>query len=224
MDFISTLNNDLEKWFLLLHPFYKSWNEGSLSLETLQTYAKEYYNHVSAFPRYISQIHTNCKDIEDRQVLLENLNEEEQGSNNHPELWLRFIEGLGLKRKKNFEPKLKSTENLVSGFFKLTKANYAEGLGALYAYERQTPLVAKSKIEGLQAHYNIQDSNALEFFKVHQEADEWHTEQLVKLINKLDDKGKKKVYEGAIKAAKLLWNFLDGINEIQLSKSIDAQA
>ena len=29
----------------------------------------EYYHHVSAFPRYISQIHTLCDDILSRQVL-----------------------------------------------------------------------------------------------------------------------------------------------------------
>jgi pyrroloquinoline-quinone synthase len=56
----------------------------------LQIYAQEYYGHVSAFPRYISSIHSLCEKIEDRQVLLENLIDEEQGSENHPELWMQF--------------------------------------------------------------------------------------------------------------------------------------
>ena len=59
--------------------FYQSWNEGTLTLDTLKIYAKEYYHHVAAFPRYISQIHSLCPDISDRQVLLENLIDEEKG-------------------------------------------------------------------------------------------------------------------------------------------------
>ena len=33
-----------------------------------------------------------------RQLLLENLNEEEKGKENHPELWMRFAEGMGNSR------------------------------------------------------------------------------------------------------------------------------
>lgn len=83
---------------LLKHQFYQSWNEGNLSLEALQVYAKEYYHHVAAFPRCISGIHSLCPNLKMRQVLLGNLIEEEQGDENHPELWQRFAEGLGISR------------------------------------------------------------------------------------------------------------------------------
>ncbi|BDU60040.1 hypothetical protein FLA4_04500 [Candidatus Rickettsia kotlanii] len=68
---------------------------GKLAHSTLQIYTKEYYYHVTAFPRYRSAIHSKCSDIQAKQILLGNLIEEEQGKENHPELWKRFAEGLG---------------------------------------------------------------------------------------------------------------------------------
>lgn len=214
MEFITNLNKELESWFLLKHPFYQAWSDGSITTEMLGLYAREYYHHVSAFPRYISQIHTLCEDIEDRQVLLDNLIEEEKGEKNHPELWLRFVEGVCSSRDNSSKPILEATRELVDGFFDLMKTNYPTGLGALYAYERQTPEVSQSKIEGLKAHYNIHDARTLEFFEVHEKADVWHTEELVKLILKLDSKAREQVYHGAVEGAKLLWGFLDGVNAV----------
>ncbi len=114
MEFTKSLNNKLDELHLLNHPFYQSWNTGSLSLQALQTYAKEYYHHVAAFPRYISGIHFLCPDLKMRQVLLGNLIEEEQGDENHPELWKRFAEGLGITRSDLLEDaQVKETQELV---------------------------------------------------------------------------------------------------------------
>jgi pyrroloquinoline-quinone synthase len=214
MTFYTNLNNSLEELHLLKHPFYKSWNEGNLTPTTLKLYAKEYYHHVAAFPRYISQIHSLCPDIKARQVLLENLIDEEQGENNHPELWLRFAEGVGVLRSEIKQTaELESTAALVKGYFELVKTDYATGLGALYAYERQTPEVSTSKMDGLTQHYAISDERTLQFFSLHKEADKWHTEELVGLIENLTSSDQEKVSYGAIKGAKLLWSFLDGMVE-----------
>lgn len=223
MNFIDILNDDLEKLHLLNHPFYQRWNEGKLTMEMLGLYGKEYYHHVAAFPRYISQIHALCDDIKSRQVLLDNLNDEEQGEENHPELWLRFVEGIGVKREEcQNAPILEKTNKLVDGYFDLVKTDYETGLGSLYAYERQTPEVSKSKIEGLKNHYNINLERTLKFFEVHQEADEWHTEELVGLIKNLDKASQEKVREGAKKGAALLWGFLDGIEEQYFGNNVAA--
>ncbi|MCX7343689.1 MAG: CADD family putative folate metabolism protein [Proteobacteria bacterium] len=212
MTFIKTLNAELDSWNLLNHPFYKSWNSGDLSRETLQTYAKEYYQHVAAFPRYVSGIHFQCDDLQTRQVLLGNLIEEEQGPENHPELWKQFAKGLGVEASKIEEKaELKETNELVDGYYNLVKSDFATGLGALYAYERQTPEVSKSKIDGLKAHYGVTDDKSLQFFTVHMKADEWHSEECANLIEKLDEDSKQKAKAGALAGAKLLWNFLSGM-------------
>ncbi|MFV9891224.1 MAG: iron-containing redox enzyme family protein [Rickettsia conorii subsp. raoultii] len=97
-------------------------------------------------------------------------------------------------------------------FFKLTEKSFSIGLGALYAYERQTPKVSDSKIQGLQKFYGISDYRTLQFFIVHSKVDQWHTQECANLINNLSSKEQKLAYQGAIKGAKLLWQFLDGIN------------
>ena len=123
---------------------------------------------------------------------------------------MRFMEGVGCT-KVSLQPKLDGRINLVEGFFELVKTDYPTGLGALYAYERQTPEVSASKIEGLSKHYGIKDQRALQFFTVHQKADEWHVEELVGLINKMSESDKQKVSDGANAGAKYLWSFLDGV-------------
>lgn len=203
-------NESLESLHLLCHPFYQAWSAGSLPIEVLQKYAAEYYHHVAAFPRYISQIHAWCDDIKSRQILLGNLMDEELGDNNHPALWLRFADAIGAVM--NIEPELLATKQLVDGYFELVRKNYATGLGAIYAYERQTPEVSKSKIEGLKKHYAITEEKALEFFIVHEAADQWHCAELEGLIHKLKPEEKKDFETGAVTGAKLLWGFLDGMS------------
>jgi pyrroloquinoline-quinone synthase len=212
MNFINNLDKELNDFNLLTHEFYKDWSAGKLSPEILKEYSKQYYHHVEAFPRYISTIHSKCKDIKDRQILLGNLIEEEQGEENHPELWLRFAEGFGAKREevKNVELNTQ-TQELIEGYFSLSNSSYAKGLGALYAYEKQVPEVAKSKIEGLKAFYGIDDERSLKFFNVHIKADEWHSEECANLIAKLSPHEQQEAREGAIMGAKLLWKFLDGM-------------
>lgn len=214
MTFCEKLNQELEALDLLKHPFYQLWNHGELSMDTLQVYAKEYYHHVAAFPRYLSNIHTSCADLKSRQILLGNLMDEELGEDNHPALWIRFAEGLGVSAADCQQPAtLEKTHQLVDGYFDLVKTDYATGLGALYAYERQTPRVAESKIEGLKAHYNITHEQALQFFTVHMQADEWHTEEVAALIEGLCAEDQEKVRQGALAGANLLWSFLDGMME-----------
>ncbi|QOD38871.1 CADD family putative folate metabolism protein [Candidatus Wolbachia massiliensis] len=215
MTFVQLLNKELDDLHLLKHQFYQSWNEGKLSLEALQVYAKEYYHHVAAFPRYVSGIHSLCPNLEMRQVLLGNLIEEEQGDENHPELWQRFAEGLGVTRSDlRQSAQIKETQELVDGYFDIVRSGFAAGLGALYAYERQTPEVSKSKIEGLKKYYSINDERSLQFFTVHMDADEWHSEECANLIAGLNEEEQDKVMQGAKKGAKLLWGFLDGMMNV----------
>ena len=58
--FSSNLGKKLDKFHLLKHPFYQVyWNEGKLTREIIKDYAEQYYQHVKAFPRYISATRTS---------------------------------------------------------------------------------------------------------------------------------------------------------------------
>jgi pyrroloquinoline-quinone synthase len=127
--FSKQLNEKLDKYHLLKHPFYKSWNEGKLTREIIKDYAEQYYQHVKAFPRYISATHSLCEDIEKRKILLENLQDEENQDKDHPKLWRNFAAAMGAKKEEiDSVKKEKFTKELIDNFFKNGRASYAEGL------------------------------------------------------------------------------------------------
>ncbi len=149
-DVVAALDSMISERSLLKHPFYQAWTAGTLSLERLQNYAVEYYPHVAAFPRYLSAIHSRCADIATRQALLENLIEEDRGAENHPELWIRFAEAIGVSPKRVTDSITSASSiGLVRAFTEIAESGHVpSGHAALYAYESQIPSVATAKIDG----------------------------------------------------------------------------
>jgi pyrroloquinoline-quinone synthase len=205
---------------MLKHPFYVAWTEGKLSKEILAEYAKQYYAHVRAFPTYVSAVHSGCDDVSIRQELLENLIEEERGEENHPELWLRFAEGLGVDRDDvRNATLLESTEASVARLKRLTRSDdYREGLAALFAYETQIPEVARTKREGLKSFYDIADERAVSFFRVHEGIDVLHQQVESQILNSQcqTTEDQNAAINSARESAKALWMFLDGVYEAYL--------
>lgn len=205
----------VEERSLLKHPFYLEWTRGTLERSRLCDYAIQYYRHVEAFPRYLSAIHSRCTDIATRQALLENLIEEERGPENHPELWLRFAEGLGVARDRvTGATPTAAAAKLVDTFTHLTCDLPIEaGLAALYVYESQIPAVASAKIEGLRRFYGVAEDRTLSFFKEHEEADVWHARTGARLIE--DHAGRNSsaaaVMEAGRDALGALWAMLDSV-------------
>ena len=215
--FVDKVDQKIQDMHLLNHSFYQSWNEGSLSLETIREYSSQYFKHVSAFPRYLSAIHSNCDHIGTRKILLENLNDEEMGPEDHPELWMRFAEGMGNTRDEvNNAVLMEETEELVNTFNQLSRSeDYLKGLAALYCYESMQPEISKTKKEGLQNIYGIEDEETLKFFTVHMQADEWHREVIRNLLVELcNSKDKKEdVLDAVNSALGALNNFLSGMEK-----------
>jgi len=210
--FSKELNKKLDEYHLLKHPFYKSWNDGKLTREIIKDYAEQYYQHVKAFPRYISATHSLCEDLEKRRILLENLQDEEKKGADHPTLWKNFALAIGADVEKIEEvKKYDFTKELIDNFFKNGRSSYAEGLGSLYTYERQVPEIADTKIRGLKNHYGVNSKEGLEFFEVHKEADVYHREACEKLLDGLSKEEKDKAEKAALSTAKYLWNFLSGM-------------
>jgi len=176
-EYINAIDNNIAERHLLKHPFYLAWTHGELSKEALADYARQYYHHVAAFPTYLSAIHAKCDDQSTRRELLNNLIDEEAGAPNHPEIWLNFVEGLGVSARdaQNAE-KWPQTKNLIDTFRKVCRdGSTAEGVAALYAYESQIPAICESKIDGLKKHYGFADPKHYEYFSVHIEADREHS-------------------------------------------------
>ena len=200
---------------ILKHPFYQRWQAGDLTLDELKGYTAQYYHHVLAFPKYVSGTHANCDDLSDRQELLENLREEEEGPANHPELWLQFGEAIGLDRKDMTDATpLPETTSLDETFRRMTKDSpFMSGIAALYAYESQVPEVAGTKMEGLKKYYGINSPEGLRFFVVHHSLDVEHskvTRNMVARYAETTPQAEEQATQAVEDACDALWGFLDG--------------
>jgi pyrroloquinoline-quinone synthase len=170
---------------LLNHPFYATWTRGELTRPALDRYAEQYFHWVSAFPTFLSAIHSRCRDIEARQAILENLIDEERGPDNHPELWLRFCDALGLNRDEvRGLTRLSETDEAIARYRRLCDlAPPAAALAALYAYESQQPAVMAAKRSGLVEHFGVE--TGLDYFSVHETLDVRHSASERALIERL---------------------------------------
>ncbi|HJQ40582.1 MAG TPA: CADD family putative folate metabolism protein [Thermoanaerobaculia bacterium] len=215
MDPVQTLDARIASKHLLNHTFYQRWTCGTLTREELREYAAQYFHYAMAFPTFISAMHAHTDDIATRQLLLENLIEEERGSENHPELWLRFCESLGLSRAdvKAGAPN-DATRHLIATMKSLAREGALhEGLASLYAYESQIPDVAKAKIEGLAKWYGISSDRDVAFFSVHMDADVAHSQTSREILRDLCDDDAKAAAADAAASRTLdaLYGFLDGV-------------
>ena len=211
--FSQELNKKLDQYHLLNHPFYKSWNEGKLTREIIKDYAEQYYQHVKAFPRYISATHSICDDIEKRKILLENLQDEENPNADHPKLWKNFALAMGADADKIEDVKREwFTNDMIENFFHQARKSYAEGLASLYTYERQIPEIAETKIRGLKNFYGVTSKEGLEFFEAHKAADVIHRKECEKLLDALTEEEKVKAEKASMLTARYLWNFLSGMS------------
>ena len=210
--FSQELNKKLDQYHLLNHPFYKSWNEGKLTREIIKDYAEQYYQHVKAFPRYISATHSICEDIEKRKILLENLQDEENPNADHPKLWKNFALAMGADKDKIEDVKREwFTNDMIENFIHQARKSYAEGLASLYTYERQIPEIAETKIRGLKNFYGVTSKEGLEFFEAHKAADVIHRKECEKLLDALTEEEKVKAEKASTLTARYLWNFLSGM-------------
>ena len=211
---LDKIDNDIAEKHLLKHPFYLAWTRGELSKEALADYARQYYHHVAAFPTYLSAVHANCNDQTTRKQLLNNLIDEEAGSPNHPELWLQFADGLGVSQNdaKNTE-EWPETKKLIETFRSVcADGSTAEGLAALYAYERQIPAICESKIDGLKKHYGFSNSQHYQYFTVHLEADREHSAAERKMLGTYVDKQNFEFVKGSVhRVLEALWEMLSGV-------------
>src|SRR3984957_17839529 len=102
-EFWSRFEERVAPFNLLQHPFYQAWSKGELTRENLREYAAEYWHQVSAFPTYLSALHSQLPDGELRREVLRNLADEEgvdaATARAHSDLWMDFATGMGATRE-----------------------------------------------------------------------------------------------------------------------------
>jgi pyrroloquinoline-quinone synthase len=198
---------------LLKHPFYQDWQMGKLSREALQLYAAQYYRHVEAFPKHLRVLAARSEGTI-RDIILENLAEEENPSQPHPKLWRDFASTLGVNEEDiTCCPSLPGTQGVVETFREIVgDRSVAEAVAALYAYEAQVPEIATTKIEGLQKFYGVNSPKGLAYFIVHEEADKAHRAAWRGWLEEHAQGNDEEILESTNQALDALWGALDAVH------------
>ncbi len=212
---VAQVQDRIARQRLLDHPFYTAWSKGELSREILQKYAEQYYHWVNAFPTWLSATHSNATDFAMRQSILNNLVDEEQGSENHPELWLRFCDALGLDRDAvRSADLLPETREAIAAMRRVCRDEPAvAGLTALYAYESQQPEVMKTKREGLRDLYGVTSGH--DYFVVHETKDIEHSAEERAMIAQHAAGHEAAVLDAAAIALDATYRLLDGVERVR---------
>ena len=200
----------LEAKSMLKHPFYREWTAGTLPLDGIREYARQYYQFEASFPQLLSAIHTRADSPVIRQMLLDNLWDEEHGERNHAQLWLDFGAALGVSEDEIKNARLRpETIALVDHYRdRCRNGSVGEALATMFAYEGQVPAIAWQKIKGLSEYYGFTPQQ-FEFWSVHLVADIAHSgNEMAALEMATEDEDA--VPEATSQACDRLLSFLDG--------------
>lgn len=163
------------------HPFCVKLVRGEWSIDQLKAWAKQDYHAKVQTLRndaYIVATAPNLDELQEQlKVLISEAGENLAGGQypSHPELWLRFAEGLGLHREEvmNSEPSPLMNVVLDAERYKSMRQNVGDLPANLRLGEKINSLVHPIWAESLRENYHIAPS-ALEFFMAHGEADQEH--------------------------------------------------
>ena len=207
---IYKLDQEVDKWSLLRHPFYKMWSNGELNIDHLQGYSLEYFHLVKVVPELVNNIMLKMDESEQRRTVEESQKDEVS----HIEPWIRFATSLGVKKNNLLNHVCdENTSKAVSSLVELTKNSLDEAVCAMYAYELDLPNISKTKIEGLNKFYNLSSSDSTNYFEIHQEADIRHAAIWRNMIREIPDHKYEACIESAVKSLNAQNLLLDAVYE-----------
>ena len=205
---VKMIDKEIQNRSLLKHPFYQMWSKGELNLDHLQGYSKEYFSLVKTIPKMVGNIASLSINSESRQAIEENRREESE----HIRLWKKFVLKLGVPEEVLFTYNGATSTNIaVSRLKKITTNSFEEGICSMYAYEMELPKISRSKIDGLELFYNINDDDALEYFRTHEEVDVRHAQVWRDLIDGIPRSRHKTALNAAIESLKAQNELLDSV-------------
>ena len=176
---IKKIDEMIEERSLLKHPFYQMWSDGKLSLESLTGYSKEYFQLVKAVPGFMTPIIDQAPES-----VVDELVSNQQEESEHIGPWRNFANSLGVSETEleNYQG-LEKTQQAVTDLANLMNS-YESGACAMYAFEKEIPKISQTKLDGLAEFYGITSEQAIEYFKLHTEADIRHAASWRNILEK----------------------------------------
>jgi pyrroloquinoline-quinone synthase len=202
------------------HPLWLRIAEGKVPRAALGPFAVQFFLQVREFPRAVSALHSSCADAEQRIELAESLYEEETGrisgcNVSHPELFVRFGEGVGVPRSAMIDgAPLPTTAALIDWFRRSTRElPFIEGAAATnLAAEGQVPGAFGPFARALERHYGC-TSEQVAFWDIHEQADREHSAIGDHVVIRLATSAQlqNSVRNAVARSLETWWRFFDGI-------------
>ncbi|HXV38522.1 MAG TPA: iron-containing redox enzyme family protein [Nitrosopumilaceae archaeon] len=205
---VKRIDELIEKQSLLKHPFYVMWSEGNLTIDSLNGYSKEYFQLVKAVPSFVNTIVQQSSETV-KNELVSNQKEEAE----HITSWTKFASALGvsqeeLEKYNGFEKTRKAVSDLSS-----LMNSFEGGAAAMYALEQEIPKISLSKIEGLRKFYDITNDDAIEYFRLHAEADIRHAATWRRILEKIPPQREEELFQIASRSISAQNTLLDSCYE-----------
>jgi pyrroloquinoline-quinone synthase len=189
-----------DRWNVLEHPFYQRWSAGELSADDLARYSGQYRYAVEAIAELSAYV---ARELPDEPSLVGHAREESE----HVALWDGFIEAVA--GRVDADPTAE-TSDCVAAWTRDDGAVCA--LARLYAIESGQPEISRTKLEGLSAHYGVEDGSGTDYFTVHRGRDVEHAAEGRALLDSvLDERAADLAAEAAADAFRANWRLLDGV-------------
>ena len=171
------------------HPFFHELEQGKIPKPVVQEWVQQFYPWLACVPIAMAERFSQCswepKNDRYRRMILDQLVEEagdpkgkEPG---HPELWLRFCEGLGVPRAKVQSAELlPSTMVAIDDFLYTNRVNpfYVSAAGS--SEPPNVPLCARL-LPAFRNHYGVPEEN-LEYYRLHVTADVEHSQWIGEIV------------------------------------------
>jgi pyrroloquinoline-quinone synthase len=191
-ELIADLDQVLQQRHPRVHPIRQLLLSGRLTKEQLQWWVRNQFHEFRNIHRFFGVRYQKCPVPELRRMLLENMVEEE-GEDlfggkypSHPELWVRFAEGLGIPRDDivNYEP-LPGIRAALEMYVSLVQqSHWAVAIGTGLVFEGGGPKRMREERRALEKYYSWIPSEALDFFRAHEYHDEGHGNMVIDVIKR----------------------------------------
>lgn len=218
-EFLEGLKREVIGHLALVHPFLERFGDGEADAEGVREFAVQYYRHVRVSRLYLAALISNCRDDEKLQLALAEILMDEYGHLNpdetHPALYRRFLRALEISEDEWEAPAtLPEIEAYISVHYELCRnPDFRLGLGALGpASEWPVPPIYVRLSEGLKKSAEVAEDD-LEIFTSHVTMDVTHARIMMEAIAPYaeDEKGQKRVREGALRSLDARSIMLDGL-------------
>jgi pyrroloquinoline-quinone synthase len=201
MDLSSSIEHALGDRTLLSHPFYRRWEAGELGEGELAAYAAQYVHVERQLPDTLTTLVDALPHGGVRTALASNLADELGQPMPHVELFATFADAVGATPT----APTSATSALVDLYEAAPERSVDFAVGVLAAYEVQAAAIARSKADGLRAHYGLSGA-ATSFWDVHAELEADHAAWSLDAAGSLD---LDEVMAGVAASRDAWWSFLD---------------